>query len=61
MAQQGIGNVKQTLPYLGNVAQARSRKIKGDTWLGTLIDALEKRLKEREEKTALESLSPLIH
>ena len=27
--QQSTGNVKQTLPYLGNVAQARSRKIKG--------------------------------
>ena len=29
MAQQGIENVKQTLSYLGNVAQARSRKNKG--------------------------------
>ena len=28
MAQQGTGNVKQTLPYPGNVAQVRSRKSK---------------------------------
>ena len=50
MAQQGTGNVKQTLPYLGNTAQARSRKIKGGTWRGTLIHALEKRLRERERE-----------
>ena len=28
MTQQGTGNVKQTLPYPGNVAQAKSRKSK---------------------------------
>jgi len=28
MAQQGTGNVKQTLPYLGNATQVRSRKSK---------------------------------
>ena len=30
MAQQGTRNVKQTLPYLGNVAQARSMKSKNE-------------------------------
>ena len=29
MAQQGTGNVKHTLPYLGNAAQARSKNDKG--------------------------------
>ena len=28
MAQQGTRNVKHTLPYLGNAAQARSKKSK---------------------------------
>ena len=34
MAQQGTGKVKQTLPYPGNVVQARCKKIKGGTWRG---------------------------
>ena len=38
------------MPYLGNVALARSRNIKGGTWRGTLIHALEKRLRERERE-----------
>ena len=50
MAQQGTGNVKQTFPYPGNAAQARSRKIKRGTWRRTLIHALEKRLRERERE-----------
>ena len=33
MTHQGIGNVKQTLPYPGNAAQARSRKIKGGGYM----------------------------
>ena len=45
-----LGNVKQTLPYLGNAAQARSRKSNGGTWRGTLIHALEKMLRERERE-----------
>ena len=62
MAQQGMGNVNQTLLYPGNATQARSRKIKRGTWRGTLIHALEKRLREREKKkTALEGLGPLIY
>jgi len=44
---------KQTLPYLGNTTQARTRKIKGVTWIGTLIHAL--------EKTTLEGLGLLIY
>ena len=50
MAQQGTGNVKQTLLDLGNAAQARSRNVKGGTWRGTLIYALEKRLRERKKE-----------
>ena len=50
MAQQGTENVKQTLPYPGNATQAKSKKIKGGTWRGTLIHALEKRLRERKRK-----------
>ena len=64
MAQQGMGNVNQTLLYPGNATQARSRKIKRGTWRGTLIHALEKRLRKRErerEKTALERLGLLIY
>ena len=48
MAQQGTGNVNQIFPYIGNVGQARNKKIKGGTWRGTLIYALEKKLRERE-------------
>ena len=33
-----------------NVAQARSRKSKGSTWMGTLILALKKRLREWERE-----------
>ena len=51
MAKQGIGNIKQILPYLGNVAQAKSRKSKGGKWRRTLIHALEKRLGEVDRKT----------
>ena len=50
MAQQGTRNIKQTLLYPGNAAQERSRKIKGGTWKGILIHALEKRLSERERE-----------
>ena len=32
------------------LAQARCRKVKGDSWMETLIYALEKRLKERERE-----------
>jgi len=59
MAQQRIGNVKQRLPYSGNVAQARSIKIKGGTWMATLIHALEKRLKERERENCSGGARPL--
>ena len=38
------------MPYPGNAAQAKSRKSKRDTWRGTLIHALEKRLIERERE-----------
>ena len=62
MTQQSTGNVKQILPYLGNMAQAKSRKCKGYKERGTLIHALEKWLREREkEKTTLEGLVPLIY
>ena len=30
MTQQGTRNVKETLPYLGNAAQTKSRKRKGN-------------------------------
>ena len=36
MAQQGIGNVKQILPYLRNMAQAKSRRNKGYKERGSL-------------------------
>ena len=58
MALQGTGKVKQTLPYLGNVAQVRSKKIKGGTWMGTLIHALKKRLKEREREDRSRGAKP---
>ena len=38
------------MPYPRNVAQERSRKIKWGACMGTLIHALEKRLKERERE-----------
>ena len=53
MAQQGTGNVKQTLSYLGNAVQARSRKKNGTGKGGTLIHALKKRLKERGKRKPL--------
>ena len=60
MAQQDTKNVKQTLPYLGNAAQAKSMKVKGTRREETLIHALEKRLREREkERTTMEGLGPL--
>ena len=62
MAKQGTGNVKQTFPYPGNATQARSRNNKGTRRGGTLIHALEKRLREREkEKTTQEGLGPIIY
>ena len=62
ITQQGIGNVKQTLPYLRNVAQVRNRKIKWGTWRRTLIHALKKRLRGREkEKITLEGMDSLIY
>ena len=51
MAQQGKGNIKQTLPYPGNTSQAKSRKKKRGIVRGTLILALEKRLKEGDRRT----------
>ena len=51
MAQQGMGNIKQKWSYLGNAAQAKSMKSNGGTWRGTLIHALEKRLKEGDRRT----------
>ena len=50
MAQQGIWNIEQTLPYPRNAAQAKSRKSKRGTWRGTLIHALKKRLKEGDRR-----------
>ena len=41
---------KTNIPYPGNATQAKSRKSKRDTWRGTLIHALEKRLIERERE-----------
>ena len=61
MAQQGTENVKQTLPYPRNATQARSRKSKVGTWMGTLIHALEKRLRERERENCSGRLGPLIY
>ena len=41
---------------------SKKQENKRGIWRGTLIHALEKRLREREkEKTALEGLSPLIY
>ena len=59
MAQQGIGIVKQILPYSGKAGQARRRKIEGNRWRGTLIHALEKRLKERERENHSRGDRPL--
>ena len=55
--------VKQTLPTFQGYGPIRSRKSKKGTWRGgTLIQALEKRLREKEkEKTTLEGLGPLIY
>ena len=58
MAQQGTGNVKQTLPHPRNMAQAGRGKIKGGTWMGTLIHALKKRLKEREKENRSRGAKP---
>ena len=59
MAQKGTRNVNQTLPYLGNMAQARSRKIRRGTWMEALIHALEKRLREREREDRSRGAKPL--
>ena len=40
------------------LAQARCRKVKGDSWMGTLIYALEKRLKERERENRFGEARP---
>ena len=40
------------------LAQARCRKVKGGTWMGTLIYALEKRLKERERENRFGKARP---
>ena len=40
------------------LAQARCRKVKGDSWMGTLIYALEKRLKERERENRFREARP---
>ena len=55
--------VKQTLPTFQGYGPIRSRKSKKGTWRGgTLIQALEKRLREKEkEKTTFEGLGPLIY
>ena len=41
---------KTDIIILGNATQERSKKIKWGTWMGTLIHALEKRLKGRERE-----------
>ena len=51
MAQQGTENVKQTLPYPGNAAQARSKKNKGYKEKGNPnICSREKAKRDRERK-----------
>ena len=59
MAQQGTGNVKQTLPFLGNAYQVRSKKDNGYTERGTLIqDSREKARGEGERKPLREAKPP---
>jgi len=43
------------------VAQAISRKIKGGTWKGTQIHALEKKLRKRERENNYKGASPLMY
>ena len=60
---QGYGPVrykkcKTDIAIPMELAQARCRKVKGGTWMGTLIYALEKRLKERERENRFGKARP---
>ena len=61
MAQQGTRNVKQTLSYLRNAAQAKIKKIKGTRRGGALIHALKKRLREGEREDRSGGAKPPIY
>ena len=63
MTQQGTRNVKETLPYLGNAAQKKSRKRKGNKERENPNTYFrEEAYREGEkEKTIQEGLDPLIY
>ena len=54
MAQQGTGNVKQTLPYPRNAAQAKSRKSKGYKRRGNPNTYSREMVKREGKRTPLE-------